>query len=157
MWVEGTLPLQAHFDAQRRSKMGLGRELHRTDFELIRQLLHPVRATNRERLNVFPRGQPGRLALFILKGSVRTLRPDGSVARECGKGDFVGHEAMVGGSEEAAGVYAYDCWTQGDVCGFLVVWENVLALAEVNLPLALKLICAVAQIVTWYARSSFRG
>ena len=34
----------AHFDAQRRSKMGLGRELHRTDFDLIRKLLHPVRA-----------------------------------------------------------------------------------------------------------------
>jgi hypothetical protein len=56
---------------------------------------------------------------------------------------------MVSGTEEEPGIYSYDCWTQGDVCGFLVVWENVLALAEVNLPLAMKLICALAQVVTW--------
>ena len=31
------------------------------------------------------------------------------------------------------------------MCGFLVVWENVLALAEVNLPLAMKLRARMAD------------
>jgi hypothetical protein len=97
---------------------------------------------------MFAYDAPGRTALFLTQGTVQLRHADGCLAATRSPGQFVGQEALLGGTSEVPATYLYDYWASGEVAGVLYMWEDLLALAETNLALAMKLGCALGGLVT---------